>query len=83
MTTKELTLNGVVVSSPFANGSKSEHDAVFLQIGEKRYRLKRKNGNPFFDEVLQKLIGKKVALHGFLNGYFFEIVGEPEVTEAT
>jgi anthraniloyl-CoA monooxygenase len=35
-------LKGKVVTGTFGKGSKSEHDAVFLDTGEEKYRLKRK-----------------------------------------
>ena len=69
----EIELTGKVILGKFGKGSKSEHDAVYLDIGEKQYRLKRKGGNPFHDPTLHKLIGKEIKAMGRLTPYFFEI----------
>ena len=60
---------GKVTKGPFAKGSKSEHDAVFLDTGEGSYLLRRAGGNPFHDPQLLKLVGKKVRCEGELSGY--------------
>lgn len=76
-----ITLKGVVIIQKFAEGSKSEHDAVYLDTGKKQYRLKKRGGNPFYDESLHKLIGHLVILKGILNPYFFEITEIEEILE--
>jgi hypothetical protein len=76
---KEVTLKGKVIEGSFAKGSKSEHNAVFLDTGEKQYRLKRRGGNPFFDETLHNLKGKTISAEGIITDYFFEITKEPIV----
>lgn len=73
-----MKIKGTVVRATFSKDSKSEHDAVYLDTGEKKYRLKRRGGNPFHDDSLHKLIGKKVSLEGTLTSHFFEISEEPE-----
>lgn len=70
-----MKLEGVVVTGIFSPGSKSEHNAVYLDSGGKKYRLKRRGGNPFHDDYLFQFIGKKVLVEGELSGYFF-IVSE-------
>jgi hypothetical protein len=72
-----MKLKGMVVKGTFGKGSKSEHNAVYLDTGEKKYRLKRKAGNPFYDETLHKLIGKEIEAEGNLTEYFFEITKDP------
>lgn len=74
-----MKLIGRVVMEVFGKGSKSEHNAVYLDTGESRYRLKKRGGNPFYDESLQGLVGKTISAEGKLTGYFFEITGEIEV----
>ena len=74
----DVELTGKVVLKSFSKGSKSEHDAVYLDTGEKKYRLKRRGGNPFFDASLHALIGKTIKVEGRITPYFFEICGEPE-----
>jgi len=72
-----MKLKGKVVEGTFSKGSKSEHNAVYLDTGENKYRLKRIGGNPFFDDTLHKLIGKTIEVEGNLTDYFFEITKEP------
>ncbi|MDO9254738.1 MAG: hypothetical protein Q7U54_04430 [Bacteroidales bacterium] len=74
-----MELTGKVVLQKFAEGSKSEHDAVFLDTGKELYRLKIKGGNPFYDDSLHKLVGKAIKAEGKLTPYFFEITNNPEV----
>ena len=73
-----MKLKGTVVEGSFGKGSKSEHNAVYLDTGEKKYRLKRRGGNPFYDESLHRLVGKTIAAEGTLTDYFFEITNDPE-----
>lgn len=71
-------LTGKVVAKKFGKGSKSEHDAVYLDTGDKKYRLKKKGGNPFYDESLHKLVGRTIELEGNITSDFFVITDEPE-----
>ena len=72
-TTKEIQveLTGSVVVKAFAEGSKSEHDAVCLQTIEGTFVLRRVGGNPFNDEVLRDLVGKRITSHGRVKGPYF------------
>lgn len=74
MTSKSL--KGKVILQSFGEGSKSEHMAVFLDTGRKKYRLKKRGGNPFHDDSLHQLIGKTIQATGNVTPYFFEITGE-------
>jgi hypothetical protein len=65
----EQILNGKVVKRTFAEGSKSEHEAVFLDTGEQSYKIRRAGGNPFYDAGLEKFVGKNVTVTGKLDGY--------------
>ena len=69
---KEVKLTGTVVSGAFGKGTKSAHDALHLKTEDGMYLLRRKGGNPFFDEALQKLEGKTVTATGIINDYLFE-----------
>jgi hypothetical protein len=71
-------LIGEVILMKFGKGSKSEYDAVYLDTGKKKYRLKRKGGNPFYDASLHKLIGKTIKVQGNVTPYFFEINNKPK-----
>jgi hypothetical protein len=74
-----MKLKGTVVEGSFGKDSKSEHNAVYLDTGGNKYRLKRRSGNPFFDETLHKLIGKTIEVEGNLTDYFFEITDKPDL----
>ncbi len=62
---------GKVVRKRFAEGSKSEHDAVMLVTGDKEYKLRRQGGNPFFDPELEALVGRTISCQGLEHDYTF------------
>jgi hypothetical protein len=64
-----VTFEGIVVRKPFGQGSKSEHDAVWLVTHSGEYVLRRRGGNPFRDPELEKLVGKRLSCNGFVTGY--------------
>ena len=55
---------GKVVKRLFGKGSKSEHEAVYLDTGQDSYVLRRQGGNPFYDPELSKLVGKTIRCQG-------------------
>lgn len=67
----EIKLTGKVVKKKFGAGSKSEHEAIYLETAEGTYQLRRLGGNPFADPELKKLIGKKVVAMGVLTQSLF------------
>jgi hypothetical protein len=67
----EEIISGQVVKGPFAKGSKSEHDAIFLNSEKGRYVLRRQGGNPFYDPELEKLLGKTIRGKGVVTDYTF------------
>lgn len=74
-------LRGHVVVQPFGGESKSRHDAVMLLTGNERYVLRRRDGNPFHDDVLDTLVGKEIVADGVIVDYTlimsdWEVVGE-------
>ncbi len=78
-----MKVKGKVVRKRFGEGSKSEHEAVMLITDKRDYKLRRREGNPFFDSELEKLVGKTVCCDGIEHDYTFimsgcEIVPEPE-----
>jgi len=72
--TGEKELTGKVILKKFGEGSKSEHDAVYLDTGKKKYRLKRRGGKPFHDPSLLEMVGKSIKARGIITPYFFEII---------
>jgi hypothetical protein len=66
-----MKLKGHVTRKLFAAGSKSEREAVILVTHGGEYVLRRKGGNPFFDEELENLVGKRISCEGDLAGYTF------------
>ena len=67
----DIELTGKVIQKKFAEGSKSEHNAVYLETPEGSYQLRRLGGNPFSDPDLNKLVGKKINATGILKGLLF------------
>ena len=61
-------LRGRVTRGLYAQGSKSEREAVFLENAEGRYVLRRKTGPVFGDVELEQYVGQEVICHGFLVG---------------
>jgi hypothetical protein len=62
-------MTGTVVRAPFGTGSKSEREAIWLDTGEQRLVLRRKDGPTFDDPALDKYVGKRVTCDGFIVGY--------------
>jgi hypothetical protein len=60
---------GKVIKKPFGKGSKSEYEAVFLETEHNQYVLRRQGGNPFYDEEIQKLVGKTIRCNGVVADY--------------
>lgn len=58
---------GTVVAELVNQGSKSEHQGVFLDMNGTKYQLRRIDANPFYDPVLVDLIGKNVGLEGIIH----------------
>jgi hypothetical protein len=61
-------LIGIVARGEYGRGSKSEHEAVYLESGEARYLLRRKAGPAYGDDELESLVGRRVECAGFLLG---------------
>jgi hypothetical protein len=61
-------LRGHVTLGSYGLGSKSEHEAVFIDTGEARYVLRRKGGAAFADANLKRFVGQTVECDGFLLG---------------
>ena len=57
-------VEGEVVRRLVGAGSKSEREAVVLDTPERSYLLRRREGNPFADSVLDQLVGQRLRLVG-------------------
>ena len=62
------SLRGHVSTGLYGRGSKSEHEAIFVETEEHRYVLRRKTGPVFYDPELTQYIGHQVECDGFLVG---------------
>ena len=62
------SIQGFVTRGVYGKGTKSEHDAVFIESADARYVLRRKTGPAFGDAELNQYIGHKVKCEGFLVG---------------
>jgi hypothetical protein len=77
---KEIT--GRVIKHLAAKGSKSERQAVFLETdNEGSFLLRRRGGNPFFDPILQKLVGKTIHCKGILTEHTLIISDWAEIKD--
>lgn len=61
-------VRGRVTRGLYAQGSKSEREAVFLETDKGRYVLRRKTGPVFGDAELEQYVGREVSCDGFLVG---------------
>ncbi|MET0785730.1 MAG: hypothetical protein ABWY25_03415 [Paenisporosarcina sp.] len=62
------SLRGRVTTGLHAKGSKSEHEAIFIETANGRYVLRRKKGPAFGDPELRQYVGHEVECDGFLIG---------------
>lgn len=63
-----MKYRGQVVRRTLSGGSKSEHDGLVLVTDDGEYRLRREGGNPFWDDALAPLEGKRIECDGALRG---------------
>lgn len=61
-------VSGVVVADEYAKGSKSHHQAIFIQTVNGRFMLRRKTGPAIGDKELLKYVGQEINCDGFLVG---------------
>lgn len=59
-----MQYTGTVIRQPFGTGTKSQHLAVLLDTGAEAFRLRRAEGNPFHDPVLDELVGHRIVCEG-------------------
>jgi len=61
-----MKLRGKVAKKLLYAGTKSEHEGLVLVTAEGEFKLLRKGGNPFWDEILAELEGKEIEAEGTL-----------------
>jgi hypothetical protein len=66
-----MKLTGKISIKPFAPGSKSEHDAVYIDTAQGSYVLRKVDENPFENTGLYQFQGKNVTVEGTLDKYLF------------
>jgi len=71
MSVVKQEFTGKVITQMFAKGSKSEHEAVQIEIANKLFVLRLKGENPFNSTKLKAFIGKKVIVKGYIQDYTF------------
>jgi hypothetical protein len=59
---------GIVQRRRLSAGSKSEHEGLVLVTSSAEYALRRQGGNPFWDEELAPLEGKRIQCDGLVRG---------------
>ena len=59
---------GRVLRGRIAEGSKSEREAVLIDLPQGRYVLRRRDGNAFSDPELDRLVGSEVEGEGNIAG---------------
>ena len=60
--------SGRVEQKRVSPGSKSDRAAVVLVTPKDEFVLRRQGGNPFRDEVLDELVGKRIRCKGMRSG---------------
>lgn len=71
MVGQQIKLIGRVVPDLISAGSKSEHPGLKLETSKGSFVLRRRGGNPFYDQSLQDLAGKVVEAVGTIHNYIF------------
>lgn len=77
-----VEFDGQVTKRTTAAGSKSERRGLFLETEGGSFALRRRGGNPFFDPVLEKLVGKQIRCKGVLTEHTL-IISEWDELEHT
>jgi hypothetical protein len=68
-----MKIKGHVILKLVSKSSKSEHEAVCLQAGDKSYILRERGKNAFNNPALEALVGKQIEASGEIVGNIFFI----------
>lgn len=74
-----MKLKGKVICKTFGKGSKSEHEAIYLETEQGEYVLRKAGSNPFENKELNEFVGKQVVATGAVKAYLFVV---EEIKEA-
>jgi hypothetical protein len=66
-----MKLSGRVSKKVLYTGTKSEHEAIILTTMQGEFKLRRKGGNAFMDDILISLEGKEIEGDGVVRGNQF------------
>jgi hypothetical protein len=66
---------GRVTRRKFGVGTKSEHEAVYLDTDRGSFLLRQVGGNPFRDPKIESLVGKRIRCRGEAFDYFIVMTG--------
>jgi hypothetical protein len=66
-----VELEGDVVRKRINIGSKNEHEATVLVTGDGELKLRRRSGHPFSDPEVDRLVGKRIRVEGFVSASQF------------
>jgi hypothetical protein len=66
-----MECRGTVARKRVAAGSKSDREAVVLQTPKQDFILRIRGGNPFVDERLEALVGKRIKALGEISDRTF------------
>jgi hypothetical protein len=64
-----MTFTGRVERARVGRGTKSEHTAVVLRVGDRTLRLRRRGENAYDDAVLAGLVGRTIRCEGTIHGH--------------
>jgi hypothetical protein len=67
----QKTLTGKVMKTLLGGTSKSAHQGFVLENEDTKIKLRRENGNPFYDDFFQPYEGHTVKVEGYdMEQYF-------------
>ena len=59
-----MRFQGTVIRETFGKDSKSEHPSASLLTEAAVFKLRRVGANPFKDDLIDSLVGKKISCEG-------------------
>jgi len=66
-----MRLRGRVIKKLLYTGTKSEHEGIAFTTPKGMFKLRRRTGNPFWDETLAQLEGKEIEGEGIIRSNQF------------